>query len=724
MDKFSDAYIRFDKSEHMELVSHIDSYSHLFYESKYDLVYLPTENIGICCRISSNAGSNSLIIQHEPIVIEICGEDIEECDINVYPDRINFPFNNYPHINFAVGKLPPSLCLTKESFVNWYAEHSFGELIILIHQWFEDALNGNLIKTKNGDFYEPFRTDNLDIVMLKIPVEDSFIERIEKSDSICYTIDSHGNNLYSRECFSDKSLNQDIGVLLFRPCNIICSTWFIEQPKTLGALLKFASDNEFFIDKQKIASYINTNGQGSKNIFFQFAFVRPINVLGKDSKVDYLTFCTSLEGYVAENIDSTVYGVEMIDFATPKLANYISNTEINVADKNILILGCGAIGSKLIYHLYRSGICNLTICDNDHFLSHNVCRHALSRYGLMDSKVKLVKKELDAMFLKNTKQVVAVEEDIIQWLPKVDIANYDIIIDATASASVFRLVDKISLGTSIPIVHFALSDAGNIGHVYVNTNRESILSDYYMHLVHESIDNDDISNWLKRNTKHSLDIVRIGEGCHSNTTRLGDEIVSTHTGIAASVIKGVLSKKNGNTAYLSYVNIEYEGQVFTESYRIPAFINIKCSNNDEWQVRIPKSLLNEIQLEAKLAGKKEVGGYLMGNIDVKHKIIYLLHQFKPADSKQKISKLHLGIKGWREEYLRVKSRSSGVLDYIGDWHSHPSGSLDMSVTDILTNYAIKTSEIPSEYGICLIANSHQTKAHLLIPGIDVVVQEI
>ncbi|MBQ2883134.1 MAG: ThiF family adenylyltransferase [Alphaproteobacteria bacterium] len=724
MDKFSDSYVRLDNREHMELISYINSYAHLFYESKYDLVCLPTENIGICCRISSHAGSNSLLIQHEPIVIEICGKDIEECDINVYPDRMNFPFNNYPHINFAVGQLPPTLCLTRERFVNWYAEHSFGELIILIRQWFEDALNGNLIKTKEGDFYEPFRTDSLDVVMLKIPVEDSFIERIEKSDSICYTIDSHGNNLYSRECFSDKSLNQDIGVLLFRSCNIICSTWFIKQPKTLGALYKFASDNEFFIDKPKIASYIKNNGQRSKNIFFQFAFVRPTNVLGKGSKVDYLTFCASMEGYITENMESPVYGVEIIDFATPQLANYISNTEIDIANKNILILGCGAIGSKLIYHLYRSGICNLTICDNDYFLSHNVCRHALSRYGLMDPKVKLIKKELDAMFLCNTTQVVAVEDDIMQWLPKANLSNYDIIIDATASASVFRLVDKISLSTSIPIVHFALSDSGNIGHVYVNTSRESILSDYYMHLVHESIDNDDISNWLKRNTKYSLDIVRIGEGCHSNTMRLGDEIVSTHTGIAASVIKGVLSKKCENTAFLSYVNIEYEGQVFTESYHIPVFINLKCSNNNEWQVRIPKSLLNEIQLEAKLAGKKEVGGYLMGNIDVKHKIIYLLHQFKPADSKQKISKLHLGIKGWREEYLRVKSRSSGVIDYIGDWHSHPSGSLDMSVTDILTNYAIKTSEIPSEYGICLIANSHQTKAHLLIPGIDVVVQEI
>jgi molybdopterin/thiamine biosynthesis adenylyltransferase len=162
----------------------------------------------------------------------------------------------------------------------------------------------------------------------------------------------------------------------------------------------------------------------------------------------------------------------------------------------------------------------------------------------MDSKVKLVKQELDAMFLCNTKQIVAVEDDIMQWLPKANLSNYDIIIDATASASVFRLVDKISLSTSIPIVHFALSDAGNVGHVYVNTSRESILSDYYLYLAHESIDNDDISNWLKRNAKYSLDIVRIGEGCHSNTMRLGDEIVSTHTGIAASVIKGVLSKKN------------------------------------------------------------------------------------------------------------------------------------------------------------------------------------
>ena len=77
MVKFSDSYTNLDKCEHIELIAYIDSYAHLFYGSKYDLVRLPTGNIGIRARVSLQAGSDSPLIQHEPIVIEICGEDIE-----------------------------------------------------------------------------------------------------------------------------------------------------------------------------------------------------------------------------------------------------------------------------------------------------------------------------------------------------------------------------------------------------------------------------------------------------------------------------------------------------------------------------------------------------------------------------------------------------------------------------------------------------------------------
>ena len=715
----SDKYSLVEKSECEELVSYINYYAHLFYGSSYELVKLPNGNIGIRARVSLQAGSNSPLIQHEPIVIEIDGDEVEGATIHVYPDRLNFPFDLFPHINHAIGELPASLCLTRESFDNWYAENSFGDLIALIHQWFDDALNGNLIKTDKGDFYEPFRIDNAEKFLFKVPIEDSYLENMANTGTIGYTVYRHDNSFYSRYCLNPDKTRKDIGVLLFRDSSLICKTWFVEQPKTLGALYKFASENGFVIDKKVIEKHITDNQEEPESIFFQFAFIRPAKVLGKETRVDYLMFCMNLSDYRSDNADGKVSRVQMIDFATTKLANYISNTSSTIADKRILILGCGAIGSKLIYHLYRSGICNLTICDNDTFNSHNVCRHVIVKHGLWDKKVKLIKKELDAMFMCNDTQVSVVDEDIIKWLPTTDLSNYDLIIDATASASVFRLIDQMSIGLPCPIIHFALSDAGNIGHVYVRTKQDAALSDYYMVLASKSIEDEDISSWIKNESKYNLDRVRIGEGCHSNTMRLGDEIISTHTGIAASIVKSILTKGSHNMAFLSFANVEYEGQVFTEKIEIPCFKQLFCNDCKDWQVRIPEPLLNKIQLEAKLAGKKEVGGYLMGNVDKKHKVIYVLHQFKPSDSKQKDVKLRLGTKGWREEYLKVKKASSGMLEYIGDWHSHPFGSLDMSIIDILTNYAIKTEEIPVDYGLCLITNSHRTEAHILQPGIEV-----
>lgn len=719
MDRFSDKYTRLESSEYKELVSYISSYAHLFYESNYELVLLPSGNPGVRTRVSVNAGSDSLLIQHEPVVIEIVGSDVESALINVYPDRENFPFDYFPHINYAVNNLPPSLCLTRESFDNWYAEHSFGELIALIEQWFNDALRGNLIKTDKGDFFEPFRVDNAENHLFKIPVEDSYLEAYTHSGCICYTVDSLGDNLFSRFCIYAKPKNKDIGVLLFRSGDKICRTWFVERPRTLKDLYQFINDNEFVLDDNQINRYIEEHGKDVEHIFLQFSFIRPVTVLGKDSRVDYLTFCVNLTDYMSNNMDGRISSVQMIDLASTKLANYISNTDSAISDKNILILGCGAIGSKLVYHLYRDGICNLTICDNDYFNSHNVCRHAIVKHGLFDKKVKLVKAELDNMFRGNDKLISVVDEDILKWLPNADLTKYDMIIDATASASVFRLLDRMSTEITCSIIHFALSDAGNIGHVYVNVCHDATLSDYYMEIARESINNEDLSKWLKNESKYNLDRVRIGEGCHSNTMRLADEIISTHTGIAASVVKSVLRNRTENQAYLSFVNVEYEGQVFTDNIKIPVYVDICCSNDVDWHVRIPSPLLKKIQLEAKLAGKKEIGGYLMGNVDTKHKVIYVLHQFKPADSKQKTDKLQLGLKGWREEYQKVSKCSAKMIDYIGDWHSHPSGPLDMSVTDIITNYIIKTDEIQSEYGVCIITNNHETQAYVLVPGIKI-----
>ena len=401
------------------------------------------------------------------------------------------------------------------------------------------------------------------------------------------------------------------------------------------------------------------------------------------------------------------------------LAKYLANTPMSISNKNILILGCGAVGSKLATHLYRSGLYKITICDNDYMQPHNVCRHALLNKHLFQKKVEALKEELDNMFV-DFRRVTIKDVDIMSWLPKQDLSKYELIIDATASASVFRLVDQLMQNTTIPCVRFSLSDAGKLGLLYQGSDTTNLLSDYYMYLASLAVENEDLNQWICQVARYNHDLVRIGEGCHSNTMILSDDIISTHTAIASNIIRNMFEGKQNNTAYFSFTYIDYIGQVFTDMFEIPQFVSIKCEGNSEWVVRIPVDILNSIYRYARKT-KKEIGGYMMGNIDRTYKRIYVLHHFVPEDSLQQTTKISLGRKGWRNEYNKVVQKTSNVLDYIGDWHSHPKGSLQMSATDIITNYKIKQEEIPWDYGLCLITNGKETKAFLLKPNVQIVV---
>lgn len=687
----------------------------LFYKKEYKFVLLPNKHIGLCTRISTGAGSNSIIVQNEPVIIEFCGDNIENCILNVYPDRKNFPFDRFPHINYPVSPMPPSLCLTRENFRDWYAEHTLREYILLIREWFSDASHDNLIKIKDEDFFEPFRVEHHSCIMLHQPYDDKFLENATNSITICSSVEDMRNEVYFAHLCSKNPTYSCLEVLLNRAGDDICQSWFIKQPKTYGELLDFINRERFNLNKELVDERLKEVGEKADSIFFRLAFPRPVKVLDKTTRIDYLAFKVSVDTYLQNDLNGEISQVLLMDIANTDTARFLSGTSDAIANKKILLLGCGAIGSKLAFHLHRSGICNITLCDKDIMLSHNVCRHALNNCDGLKYKVELIKKELESMFHHET-NIKTVDKDLLDWLPETNLNEYDLIIDTTASASVFRCLDALSADITQPIIHFALSDAGNIGLVYIRVNNSSLLSDYYMQLARLAIEDGDLSNWIKRERDYNYDWVRIGEGCHSNTMILSDDIISGHTAIASTIIRKIFDGKLSNVAYLSFANIEYIGQMFTDHYEIPAFVNIPCSNFPDWHIRIPSNLLQEIRTKTKISGKKEVGGYMMGNVDEKYKTIYILHHFMPKDSKQGRTNLSLGTKGWKEEYCKVKQMTSSMLDYIGDWHSHPVGSLSMSATDLLTNYSVKIDEIASRYGLCLITNSHETQAHLLVPN--------
>lgn len=718
MAKFSDTCKRPEQLIYEQYWNVVSPYKERFADNRFGIIVLPNGDIGITVKIKVDAGSDSLLDNREPVVIGLPSHDIENCEPYVFPDRLDFPFENFPHINFPHDGLPATLCLTREDFKEWFVEHSFEDYLMLIKKWLDDAAKGNLIKTKQGDFYEPFRIQNPSKFFFRVPFEDSHLEKCDIRGTLyypLYSLDNEtglvitgdlGKNDF-KECYG-------LGMLFTKPANEVCEKWYIKYPKTIGEMIRFIVDNDFEWDIKGLAKILGDKNISPEVLLFQLAFVRPAKIIGKHTRIDYLTFSIKTSDLLSNNQNGVVDEVQVIDLLVPDFAKYLSATDDIMAKKNILILGCGAVGSKLIYHFVRSGICNLTICDNDSMAPHNICRHALSHHQFFTKKVKLIEQELNSMYPRVYLPIKTIDDDVLDWLPDQDLSQYNLIIDATASAAVMRCIDTLRRNISAPIVQFALSEGGNIGHTYINRDSATLCSDFYMLLVREAITNDDLSEWIIKEKDHSLDYVRVGEGCHSNTMVLGDDIISAHTASASQAIRKI-DTFTENQALFTFIGNSYPGEIYSDRYMLDKMVSIKCSNDNDWEVRIPSSLLNDMKNRAGRVSPKETGGYLMGCVEEKYKRIYVLHTYIPKASYNSKTRLRLSTSGWRDNHDMVSARTASTLVYLGDWHSHPTGSLEMSEIDIITNYTIIVEEIESLVGLCIITNTRDTQAYVVNP---------
>jgi integrative and conjugative element protein (TIGR02256 family) len=96
---------------------------------------------------------------------------------------------------------------------------------------------------------------------------------------------------------------------------------------------------------------------------------------------------------------------------------------------------------------------------------------------------------------------------------------------------------------------------------------------------------------------------------------------------------------------------------------------------DQWTVVLDEGLrerLGEFR-EAKLPN--ETGGVLVGSFDLERKILYVVDSLpSPPDSEEKRDLYIRGCKGLRDAVAEVEEKTGGMLEYIGEWHSHPRGA--------------------------------------------------
>lgn len=716
MDRVSDKFPKIETVAIGALAGEIPSLASVFDDGCLSLVELDNDSIGLCGSINTFARSKSALKHIEPVVVAISKNDWNNVTPFVFSDRPDFPFNKYPHVNYEKDKFPPTFCLSRENIDDWYAEHTLKEYVELVASWLRDAAKGKLMKLTENDEFEPQRNHSMNQFLLRVSYMDSFLEHKKEPECQLYSITilkdfptiAYGNEQH------DKLVSNAIGVRLFAGRDKVDDNWYTHYPTTLGGLIEHIQAYCYPLDLDCIKKSCD---ETKEYIYFQLALLRPAKIIGKNTAINFLCFRTKVEYLMNMNHSAPIEEVSMIDFTDYTQAKYLSITPDSIFDKHFSILGCGAVGSKIASHLHRSGIFCIDLVDTDSLMPHNVVRHALSAYkagSFLLNKAHALKTHLTDMFYDMPHDgIKSYNEDALKHLTPERLEKIDIIIDATASVHVMYGLDGITFPDKTRIVRVALSEGGDTGVTYLGIDSSQPLSDYYMEILRAACSNDQVYLWLSSERKNSTENIRVGEGCHSNTMRISDDTISAHAALMSSAIRHIYEGEQRNRIILSFAHREFPGSMHTCTLPVKSYQQFPCANDDTWTIRIPEDLLADIRLKARIAGKNENGGYLFGHIDYKRRIIYPLNHFIPRDSRGTKSGFHLGTSGLKDHKKEIARRSIGQMEYIGDWHSHPACSLDMSAIDITTCITDVMPQLKNGIGLCVITKTNDTKFFLL-----------
>lgn len=653
----------------------------------------------------------------------------------VYSDRKGFPKAKLPHLNPTPPNQPASLCLHRGSIDDWFAEHTIIDLVNRARAWLSDAACGNLIRRE--DEFEPTRIGLPwggyciydPAVMWSIIRTRQFAEPdrggyevltyewIDQAEAQTLATSgvlavrlvpqqptSAGSGLEFFHDISSGANGQKLipGLLVWSPVSCVINDYFAEFPDSLAKLAEWAQSIQLPLS-DAIGFYLKRvvpTSELLRPLPITLAVERPSRVMGTDSRTELIDFIIGVpidsgnEGKGSEEMVAR-RGIHLSPLTRRKAVSISCLPRVSSTGK-VMVLGCGALGSKLALHLARSGYTDLTLVDEDRLAPHNMVRHALLPESIGINKAEALRAEIDAMFRCDSgTSPAAMQVSALTFLtdekclPK----DHQWILDSTASPVVMNaLSESTTLGLAA-CCRCYLTDGGHLGVLMAEgSQRNPRLDDMLVHLFDLSIGDRDLSKWLKVNRRPSRGIldpaneeIAIGVGCSSDTMKLSDDAISVHAGVMSLAIKGLLTQAaEHRLGRLLLHRLSWDGSIMTNSaeHEVQPFRVLTPSNNASWQVRMSESSAIEIGRLSLLAHPNETGGLLIGRTDTKRRVIHITRVLPaPPDSVRSPYMFKRGIKDVSDAVRNIHQATGNLITCVGEWHSHPSGGGMLSAVD-------------------------------------------
>jgi hypothetical protein len=684
----------------------------------------------------------------EPLMLVFHKRDYPERAPMVRSDRKDFPVAFLPHLNPVGRNEPASLCLHRGNFNDWFAEHSIAELITRIRGWLRDAARNRLIRST--DLFEPTRV--IDAVGTAVfPPSDfqtwlnsgwkscsgqpgygflafSLMEREHYNEIRDGAFPVRAQYFYPKEADLSKPLEAAIaiekiasdqksvapscfGILAWTKKQQPIHEYFGSLPRTARELVEFCAHLGIPLP-EALGDYLAKGLAVLKPIPIIIGIVRPQLILNTTLDVEPLCFVVDAS---SEEFQKTAvfpegalcYSLAHRSPLTPEAAREISGISEQDNVGRILLLGAGALGSKIGLHFGRSGHTAMTPVDNDILSPHNFVRHALlpDQTGL--NKAKALTSSIYSIFENIAKESAPLYDNIsaFEWLKgnrRADLNHHNLLLDATASGMVFEALTKSDLPPHLKVARASIADLGNIGALMLEgAGRNPRIDDLNVLMIDLAIDEPTLAKWLQRDRDQRqervgpmLEEITIGMTCASDTMRLPDDIVSWHASTFAITLrelcrtpqKGFLvinHRRASNDAELGGLlseRIEAKPVIVLPSLCVKGW---QVRDRSAWQIRIVAHVVAEMKRRLNESGPAETGGLMIGLIHPRRRIIYVTRLLSaPPDSEGSAAWFKRGTFKLPEKVNAINQASSGLLGYVGDWHTHPRGSGRISPTDV------------------------------------------
>jgi len=346
-------------------------------------------------------------------------------------------------------------------------------------------------------------------------------------------------------------------------------------------------------------------------------------------------------------------------------------------DRRIAAVGLGALGSQVVMNLVRAAYGHWTFIDDDHLLPHNIARHELTAdfvgYNKAESMAHWANSVVDGE--PATKFIAA---NVLTAGPQTDQAvealkTADVVADFSASLAVARHLARDADSKARRISFFLNPDGTDLVMIAEDAHRRCRLDALEMQYYREVLNRPELALHVSADDTR----LRYAPSCRDVTSRVPQDLMSLQAAIASRALRRAVGEETPS------LRIWKAGDdLSVHSVTVPP-AQVREYHLGDWILVTDDALINDLRNRRREKLPNETGGVLLGSFDVSRRLLYVAASTgSPPDSVEYPVHYIRGCEGLREEVRQAEIRTGGMLQYVGEWHSHPEGcGCDASADD-------------------------------------------